>query len=35
MRENQHLFTPDHWEKGTRNFAYFYAAAISLDTYNF
>jgi hypothetical protein len=35
MRENQHLFTEDHWEAGTKNFAYFFAAAIALDTYNF
>jgi hypothetical protein len=35
MREEHLLFTPDHWEANTRNFAYFYAAAIALDTYNF
>lgn len=35
MRDNRHLFTADHWEPNTKNFAYFFAAAISLDSYNF
>jgi inorganic pyrophosphatase/exopolyphosphatase len=35
MKAHAEVFSPDHWEPDTRNFAYFYAAAIALDTYNF
>jgi hypothetical protein len=34
MRDDADLFTDDDWE-GPRNFAYFFAAAIVVDTYYF
>jgi inorganic pyrophosphatase/exopolyphosphatase len=35
MKEDAHLFSDDDLAPGEKNFAYFFAAAVVIDTYNF